>query len=130
MLVIVDEACAPAAFREQAAHRPAEAYVVAPALASRLGRLTGDEDAYEHARRNLAATLRALEEVGIEAHGRLGPHDPLRAADDGLREFPADELVFATSPGGGSNWLEQGVVSGAQDRYGVPVTHVGAAPSS
>ena len=95
---------------------------------SRLGAWTGDESAYEDARRHLAATLEALGQVGIDAHGRLGPHDPLQAADEGLREFAADEVVFATSADG-ENWLEQGVVEEARARYGVPVTHV-LAPSA
>ena len=41
------------------------------------------------------AVLGALRELRVRASGRVGSHDPLQAADDGLREFRADEIVFA-----------------------------------
>jgi hypothetical protein len=124
LLVISDAACDADSLLEPASRRPVEALVVAPALASRLDRLTGDESAYEDARARLASTLSALEALGIGATGRLGPADPLQAADDGLREFAADEVVFATSSDGPANWLEDGVVEAARARYDVRVTHV------
>jgi GABA permease len=68
--------------------------------------------------------LALLEEAGVSARGEVGARDPIRAADDALREFPADEVVFATHSGADANWLEQGVVEAARSRYDVPVTHV------
>ena len=124
LLVISDAACDADSLLEPASRRPVEALVVAPALSSRLDRLTGDESAYEDAQERLDATLKALEALGIDATGRLGPADPLQAADDGLREFAADEVVFATSADGPANWLEDGVIETARARYAARVTHV------
>jgi hypothetical protein len=70
-------------------------FVVVPAVSSRVARWTGDEQAYERAKEHLDATLLALTDLGLQATGQVGPHDPLQATDDGLREFPAAEIVFA-----------------------------------
>jgi len=128
VLVVADESVTSAAFKEaiadHAAGRPIEAFVVAPALSSRLARWTGDESAFRTAQEHLDATIAALSGAGITASGEIGSHDPLQAADDGLREFPANEIVFATHPEDTANWLEQGVVDEARSRYAIPVTHV------
>lgn len=113
-----------------AAGRPLEAFVVVPVLASRLARWTSDESAYRGAQERLDATLASLTDSGIEAHGEIGPHDPLQAADDGLREFAADEILFATRPEDSANWLEEGVVDQARTRYELPVAHLVVVPSS
>lgn len=96
-------------------------FVVAPAVSSRVARWTGDEHAYAAAEENLEATVRALAGLDCEASGHVGSHDPLQAADDGLREFPADEIVLALVGEHGTAWLEQGVVDLARERYSVPV---------
>ncbi len=101
-------------------------FVVAPAVSSRLDRWTGDEQAYESADEHLASALQALGELGYEARGHVGPHDPLQASDDGLREFPADEIVFALSGERGAKWLEEGVVDLAAARYSLPVRRLAA----
>jgi hypothetical protein len=103
------------------AGQPTAAYVVAPAVSSQVGRWTGDEQAYGDAQANLESTVKALSGLGVEADGHLGPHDPLQAADDGLREFPADEIVFVWSSQDETAWLEQGVADTARTRYRLPV---------
>ena len=72
--------------------------------------------------RHLEATLQALAALHIEASGHVGSHDPLQAADEGLREFDPDEIVFAVHPEDDANWLERGVVEAARARYPLPVT--------
>lgn len=133
VLVIADESVTTAEFRDtliaHAAGRPIEAFVVAPALSSKLARWTGDESAYRDAQEHLDATVTSLSGAGIAARGEIGPHDPLQAADDGLREFAANEVVFATHPDDSSNWLEAGVVDQARERYEIPVLHVLVEPS-
>jgi len=99
-------------------------FVVAPAVSSRLARLTGDEDAYASAQQHLDDTVDALTSLGFEATGHLGSHDPLQATDEALREFPADEIVFVLHGGRDTEWLEQGVVGLAQARYSVPVSQL------
>jgi hypothetical protein len=126
--VIVDDDATSPAFRAQlldgAGGRPTQAFVVAPALSSRLARWTGDQAAYDDATMRLNETVEAFAATGVDAHGHIGANDPLQAADDGLREFQADAIVFATHPEGRANWLEEGVVETARNRCSVPVTHV------
>jgi len=100
------------------------AHVVAPAVSSRLARLTGDEEAYRRAGEHLEATLEALAGLEVEATGQVGSHDPLQAADESLRTFSADEVVFVLHGGSDTGWLEDGVVDAARARYAVPVRAV------
>lgn len=128
ILVVADEGVAAGVFRDAielpARAGPTEAFVTAPALASRLGRWTGDEASYETAKQHLDDTLRELSALGVEASGKIGASDPIQAADDALRVFAADELVIATHPDSQANWLEKDVVDVARSRYGLPVTHI------
>ena len=128
VVLVCDDSCTSPAFVdevvEHAAGRQLEVFVVAPELGSRLSLWTGDDAARGVASEHLDETLRALEAAGVSARGEIGAHDPIRAADDALREFPADEVVFATHPEADANWLEQNVLQVARTRYDVPVTHV------
>ena len=133
VLVIADESCVdssfPAALSAHAGGRSVEALVIAPAIGSRLSRWTGDESQFADARRHLDDTVAALAAAGITATGETGADDPLQAADDGLREFAAEEIVFVTKPGTNTDWVEKGVVSSARERYSIPVTHIELAAS-
>ena len=128
LLVIVGDGSSSPEVREQlrasAAGRPAKAFVVATALSSRLDRWTGDQAASDRAAQELEGALATLGELGIEAQGQVGSHDPYQAALDGLREFPADEIVLAMHTGDDANWLEEGVVEKLRSRTSVPVTPV------
>jgi len=106
------------------AGRDTRAFVVAPVLGSRTSTLTGDEGDYDAASAHLEATLSALEKLQVPANGRVGARDPLQAADDGLREFPAGEILFVVNTSGATSWLEDGVVEEARARYPLPVTEV------
>lgn len=128
ILVIADASCIDPAFPEElAGHadgRTVEALVIAPAIGSWLSRWTGDESQFADARKHLDDTVAALAAAGITARGETGADDPLQAADDGLREFAAHEIVFVTKPGTDTDWVERGVVEAAMTRYSVPVTHI------
>ena len=128
VLVVSDGSSTSEAFhdevRSRAAGRPLEVLVVAPALGSRLSHWTGDDHARNEAKGNLERTVAALGEAGVVARSEVGSDDPIQAADDALREFPADEIVFATHPEQEANWKERGVVEIARSRYDLPVTHV------
>jgi hypothetical protein len=128
VVLVCDASCTSPAFVDEvlghAAGRRLEVFVVAPQLGSRLSLWTGDDAARGVAAEHLEATLRTLEASGVGARGEVGPHDPIRAADDALREFPADEVLFATNPETDANWLEQNVLQVARTRYDVPVKHV------
>jgi hypothetical protein len=82
------------------------------------------DGARAQAQQRLDASLAQLREAGIEASGEVGDGDPLQAMEDALRTFGADEIIISTHPEGRSHWLERGVVSGAKERFAVPITHV------
>jgi hypothetical protein len=99
--------------------------VVSPALNSPLRHLASDEDqARSDAQARLDDSMAKLREAGISARGEVGDADPLQAIEDALRTFGPDEIVISTHPEGRSHWLERGIVSGARERFAVPVTHV------
>jgi hypothetical protein len=100
-------------------------FVVVPALNSPLKHWTSDEDgAREAAEGRLQASLSAMHDGGIEAKGEIGDGEPLQAIEDALRTFAPDEMIISTHPEGRSHWLERGVVTGARERFALPVTHV------
>jgi hypothetical protein len=121
VLLVVDDACDADALAALGRDGGTAVFVVAPAVSSRMSRLTGDEQAYGRAEEHLDGTVRALQKLGLEAKGQVGSHDPVQAADDAMREFPADEIVFVLHRGDDTDWLERGVVDAARARYAVPV---------
>jgi len=132
VLVVSDGTSTSADFTDEvagrAAGRPLEVLVIVPALGSRLSHWTGDDTARHDAEGNLDQTVAALSAAGVGARGEVGSDDPIQAADDALREFAADEIVFATHPDDHANWKERGVVEIARDRYDLPVAHVDVDP--
>jgi hypothetical protein len=129
ILVIANETVGGEALRERVAEHsaghPTKVLVVTPALNSPVRHWTSDEDnARAQAQERLNASLAQLSEAGIEARGEVGDGDPLQAMEDALRTFGADEIIISTHPEGRSHWLERGVVSGARERFEVPITHV------
>jgi hypothetical protein len=133
ILVVADERCGTSGVADQlrshAGDRPVSIYITAPALESRIGRLAGDQKGYDDATQRLGELLEVLDRAGVEAQGEVGPNDPLQAADDGLRQFAANEIVFITHPEGEANWLESGVIAEAESRYFQPVKHIAASGS-
>jgi hypothetical protein len=102
-----------------------EILVVVPALNSPVRHWASDEDdARARARERLDRSLGRLRDDGINARGEVGDAEPIQAIEDALRTFGADEIIISTHPEGRSNWLERGVVSGARQRFAVPITHV------
>ena len=113
------------AVQGRAGGRGARVLVVCPALDTPLHEWASDvDDARDDAQSRLDATLAAMRAAGIDARGEVGDTDPLQAIEDALRTFSPDELVIATGSGGGSAWLERGVVAQARERFALPVTHV------
>ena len=129
ILVIANETVGGETLREEIRRR-AEGFgeqvlVVCPALNSPVRHWASDEDqARAAAQKRLEASLARLREAGIEARGEVGDSEPLQAMEDALRTFGADEIIISTHPEGRSNWLEKGVVTGARERFAVPITHV------
>ena len=108
------------AIRERAAGRGAAVLVVAPARV----------DDREAAQARLDACLDRLDQAGLYVRGWVGDPNPLRATDDALRRFSADELIVATHPARRSAWLGRDLVGRARRRYAVPITHVVVDPAA
>jgi nucleotide-binding universal stress UspA family protein len=129
ILVIANETVGGEKLREEIRRR-SEGYdehvlVVCPALNSPLRHWASDEDrARAKAQERLETSLARLRNAGVEARGEVGDSEPLQAIEDALRTFGADEIIISTHPEGRSNWLEKGVVTGARERFAVPITHV------
>ena len=103
----------------------AEVMVVAPALNSKSRFFLADPDpAIERAEAVKEETVERLTEEGIDAAGGTGEEDPLLALQDALATYEADEIVLFTHAGGKQNWLEEGVVEEAKQRFSAPVRHL------
>jgi hypothetical protein len=129
ILVIANETVGGQTLRDEIRRRSEgyeeEVLVVCPALNSPIRHWASDEDrARANAQQRLDASLARLAEAGIEARGQVGDCEPLQAIEDSVRTFGPDEIIISTHPEGRSNWLEKGVVSGARERFAVPITHV------
>lgn len=90
--------------------RPANVFVVSPALTGRLHSLVSDIDgAIAAAGVRLNAVLDELRAAGVAAEGSVGDEDPLLAIKDSLYEFPATEILVVTDSSH-QNWRERHVI--------------------
>ena len=111
--------------REHSEGYRTDVLVVSPALNTPFKHWISDEDeARNAAQERLNRSLNRLQEAGVDARGEIGDGEPLQAMEDALRTFGADEIIISTHPEGRSHWLEKGVVTGARERFAVPITHV------
>ena len=102
-----------------------EVLVVAPALTSKRRFILADPDpGIERAEEVQAETVERLDEEGVDAAGDTGESDPLLAIQDALATFEADEIVLFTHAGGQRNFLEEGLVEEATERFEAPVRHL------
>jgi len=132
ILAIVSQPVSAGQLREAAgdAADDAEVMVVAPALVSRKRFLLADPDgAIERAEEIQDETVQRLVEEGVDAAGESGESDPLLAIQDTLATYPADRIIIFTHADDKSNWLEDGLVDKARERFDPPVSHVMVAGS-
>ncbi len=102
-----------------------EVLVVAPALTGKARWFLSDPDpGIGRAEEVAQETVERLDEEGVDAAGDTGESDPLLAVQDALQTYPADEIVFFTHREGKRNWLEEGVVDEARERFDRPVGHM------
>jgi hypothetical protein len=107
-------------------------HLVAPAVEDTVFRHTlGDVDEPSRlARERVEASLRTLRREGIEASGNVGDPDPVLAAEDALREGPADEVLIFEHDAEQARWFEDGLFERAQEQLDPPlwlvVVHRGA----
>lgn len=103
----------------------AEVLVIAPALITKVRWFMADPDpAIRRAEEVQEETVERFDDEGIDAVGETGESDPLLAIQDALQTFPADRIVLFTHPEGQRNWLEEGVVAEAEERFEPPVSHI------
>jgi hypothetical protein len=133
-LLVVATASVPAADLGTSARahagEDAEMLVVAPASGiSRLDWLTNAED---DARADAAERADELAEAAPtdDVPSLVGDSDPMKAIEDALRTFPADELIVVTLPDEDATWLEKGSTEAALKRFSLPVTHVVVEPNA
>lgn len=98
-----------------------EVLVVCPASVSAVRHWTSDVDGGRaRAQQALDESLVQLRAEGIDVRGEIGDDDPLRAIEDALRTFGADEICISTGPEG----VGDATVSGARERFALPITHL------
>ena len=127
LLVVITTEVADGVLRDFVRNRggdDAEMLVVAPASEiSRLDWLTNAEDDARTEAASLAVkTAEATPTEDVEA--RVGDSSPVKAIEDALREFPADEVLVVTRPDNDASWLEEGSGETAQTRFRLPVIRV------
>ena len=101
LLIVVTAEVADGALRDLVRSRggdDAEMLVVAPASGiSRLDWLTNAEDD-AHAEADSIADKAAAATPTTNVEAQVGDSDPLKAIEDALRTFPADEIIIVTRP--------------------------------
>lgn len=123
ILVVAGDTVADATLVEEIERKAAgyrtQVLVLCPAVTSPVRHWASDLDgAISHAHRVLDENLARLRAAGVDARGEIGDEDPLRAIEDALRTFGADEIIISAPPG------DQAVVTRAREGFALPVTHV------
>lgn len=110
----------------KAAEARVEIFVVTPALAeSGLHHEMADFDsAGREAGHRLDAIIAELRASGINAIGHVGDGDPVTAVGDGLREFPADELVIISHPESQRSYAEQDLWDRLILDFSLPISNI------
>ena len=128
VLVVAERALAGEELRTQLQLRgrtEVELDVLSPVMASRAHHWAGDVDReLEEAQARLQASLRWAKEQGFVAKGEVGDHDAMRALEDELREFGADEVIIVTEASERTNWLASRMLGQLKTQLEVPVREI------
>jgi hypothetical protein len=103
----------------------AEVLVVSPAgHRSKVAFWVSDSDeAIAEADAAQEETVERLEEQGLDAAGDTGESEPAQAIEDALATFKADRIVVFSHPEGDRDYREDDGLAGAEERFGIPLTH-------
>ncbi len=103
----------------------AEVLVVSPAgHRSKIAFWVSDSDeAIAKAEAAEEETVERLEEEGVDAAGDTGDAEPALAIQDALATFKADRIVVFSHPEGDRDYREDDGLAGAEERFGIPLTH-------
>jgi hypothetical protein len=106
---------------------PLELKLIAPAPASSLARRISDDVDVEitRAHERISAAVERLSATGVTASGQVDEEaEPMRCLLDGLREFPADEVLLV--PGDEQDWSDaESLADRIRAETGVRVTELG-----
>jgi len=120
LVVVTDQSTEPELMDELGHHlrrQPTEVMVIAPAVEkTAFHHALGDVDAASReARRRLDGVLAELRRHGISAIGEVGDSDPVIAAEDALRQVPAEEVLIVAHSKDQARWFENGLFERAQE---------------
>ena len=107
-------------------HAGTEAMILAPVFTSSwLRDLANDMDReLDLAGCRLERALRTLRQAGVQASGRADIAEPMESLLDGLREFPANEILLL--PGRDGHWdAASALAERVRSEAGLPVAEVG-----
>lgn len=109
--------------RRAADDADAELRIVVPAVEATSFRHTlGDiDEPTREAEERLGASLRRLEQAGLEASGEVGDPDPVQAAKDALLKAPADEVLIFERESDQARWFEEGLFDRARESLEPPL---------
>ena len=111
--------------RRHSGEGDAELRIVAPAAdVSPLQWLANDEDTARAEADEAASRVAGAVSGEGRVETEVGDSDPVKAIEDALRTFPADEVIVVTPAGEKANWLEADAGADARDRFDVPVTAI------
>lgn len=107
-------------------------YIVVPAApkshrglkVDSVGRPIHDPYGLEQAHIQLAKAVRALEQIGVTANGRVGQADPMGCVRSAIAERTFDRIIVSTLPPGASRWIAMDLPHRIERRYKIPVDHV------
>lgn len=127
-LLVVPTASIPAAALRAAvrAHAGEDAEILVVAPASGISRLDWLTNADGNARADAATRADEVAEAAPsdDVESQVGDSDPVKAIEDALRSFPADEVIVVTLPDEDAGWLEKGSAETALAQFSLPVTHL------
>lgn len=106
-----------------------EFHVLVPATRLHDHPVWTEGQAIASARASLAFALQYFQNEGIDATGEVGVENPVLAVGDVLNREHVDEIIVSTLPPGVSKWLKRDLPHRLERRFGIPVTHVVAAPA-
>jgi hypothetical protein len=127
ILVVATTSVPEAELRERVrAHAGEDAELLVVVPASNISKLDWLTNAEDDARADAAQLAEEVAD-GVSGEGvetRVGDSDPVKAVEDALSDFPAEELIVITRVGEEADWLEEESGAAAQNRFALPVTHL------
>ena len=105
-------------------------HILVPASREHGGAVWTEGKAIAHARSTLEHAITVFGEVGVAVTGEIGDENPLLAVRDVLRDATFDEIIVSTLPAGLSRWLKRDLPRRIEREFGLPVTHLVAAPQT